>query len=172
MRIYLIGFMGAGKTRLGKKLSKLMNYPFYDLDDLIIQESGCSIKEVFEQFGEKYFRKLEQKVLHQTLKYENAIISTGGGAPCFFDNIEWIKNNGTSIYLDVEKNILVDRLWRGREKRPLLNGLQKSELLPFIKSKIDEREKYYLQASIHYKIQIEDQNSAEELSAYLNPIGK
>lgn len=167
MRIYLLGFMGSGKTRLGKELAQLMHFSFIDLDQLIVKQEGRSINQIFETEGEAYFRILEKETLHKTSLYKDTIISTGGGTPCFYDNINWINAHGTSIFLDVNHEILCDRLWRGRQKRPLIKKLSRTELNPFIEEKILARLAFYTQAHVHYKILIEDQKSAAELSSFL-----
>ena len=167
MRIYLLGFMGAGKTRLGKELAQLMDYSFIDLDQLIVEQEGRSISQIFETEGEIYFRTVEKESLHKTSLYKNTIISTGGGTPCFYDNINWINTHGTSIFLDVDHEILCDRLWRGRHKRPLIKKLSRAELSPFIEEKMLARLAFYTQAHVHYKILVEDQKSAAELSSFL-----
>ncbi len=168
MRIYLLGFMGAGKTRLGKELAQLMGYSFLDLDQVLVEKAGLSINEVFSQFGEEYFRNLEREALHDSKDHEDVIISTGGGTPCFFDNLEWINNHGLSIYLDVEHQILTNRLWKGRHGRPLLKNLSKNELSSFVEAKNTERKTFYNKAAIHYQVLIEDQKSAEELFQLFN----
>ena len=167
MRIYLIGFMGAGKTRLGKELAQLMGFSFIDLDQLIVEQQGQSISRIFETKGEAYFRALEKETLLKTSLYKDTIISTGGGTPCFYDNMNWINTAGTSIFLDVDHKILCERLWRGRHKRPLIKKLSQAELNAFVEEKMLARLAFYTQAHVHYKILIEDQKSAAELSSFL-----
>lgn len=167
MRIYLLGFMGAGKTRLGKKLAQLMGFSFIDLDELIVEQEGQSIIHIFENYGETYFRQLEKAILHQTTQYKNTIISTGGGTPCFYDNINWLNQHGVSVFLDVDEAVLCDRLWKGKNKRPLIKKLTKEELTLFVRKKTYDRLPFYKQAHVHYKVLVEDQKSAAELYSFL-----
>jgi len=117
MKIFLIGFMGSGKTTLGRKLASRMGYEFIDLDHKLEQQVELSIAEYFQLFGEDAFRQLESQVLKKTLYPDNAIISTGGGLPCFFDNMDWMKANGKSVYIKLNPKTLADRLETGKEER-------------------------------------------------------
>jgi len=148
MKIFLIGFMGSGKTTLGRKLASRLGYEFIDLDHKLEQQVELSIAEYFQIFGEDAFRKLESEVLKKTLYPDNAIISTGGGLPCYFDNMGWMKANGKSIYIKLSPKTLADRLERGKEERPLLQDKHGDALVDFIEQKLGEREKFYSQASI------------------------
>lgn len=148
MKIFLIGFMGSGKTTLGRKLASRMGYEFIDLDHKLEQQVELSIAEYFQLFGEDAFRELESEVLKKTLYPDNAIISTGGGLPCYFDNMDWMKTNGKSVYIKLSPKILADRLEAGKEERPLLQDKHGDALIDFIEQKLDEREKFYSQASI------------------------
>jgi shikimate kinase len=148
MKIFLIGFMGSGKTTLGRKLAARMNYEFIDLDHKLEQQVELSIAEYFSFFGEDSFRKLEKDVLQKTTYPENAIISTGGGLPCYFDNMDWMKANGKVVYLNLSPKTLADRLEAGKEERPLLQDKHGEALVAFIEQKLEEREKYYSQANI------------------------
>ncbi|HEY9002212.1 MAG TPA: shikimate kinase [Mucilaginibacter sp.] len=148
MKIFLIGFMGSGKTTLGRKLASRMGYEFIDLDHKLEQQVELSIAEYFQLFGEDAFRQLESEVLKKTLYPDNAIISTGGGLPCYFDNMDWMKANGKSVYIKLNPKTLADRLEAGKEERPLLQDKHGDALVEFIEQKLDEREKFYSQASI------------------------
>jgi shikimate kinase len=148
MKIFLIGFMGSGKTTLGRKLAARMNYEFIDLDHKLEQQVELSIAEYFSFFGEDSFRKLEREVLRKTVYPENVIISTGGGLPCFFDNMDWMKANGKVVYLSLSPKTLADRLEAGKEDRPLLQDKHGEALVAFIEQKLGEREKFYSQANI------------------------
>jgi len=148
MKIFLIGFMGSGKTTLGRKLASRLGYEFIDLDHKLEQQVELSIAEYFQIFGEDAFRKLESEVLKKTLYPDNAIISTGGGLPCYFDNMGWMKANGKSIYIKLSPKTLADRLETGKEERPLLQDKHGDALVDFIEQKLGEREKFYSQASI------------------------
>ena len=155
MRIFLIGFMGSDKSYTGKKLAKLLNYPFIDLDDWIEEQAQKSIRTIFEEEGEKAFRQKEKAALHNMERFTKTVIATGGGAPCFFDNIDWMNKHGLTIYLNTPTSILVQRLQGEKEHRPLVRQVQ--DLKAFIEKKIQERDKYYQQASIIY-----DQTSLNE----------
>lgn len=146
--IFLIGFMGSGKTTLGRKLAARLNYPFYDLDHLLEEQAGMSITEYFSSFGETAFRLAESEVLKTTAYPENAVISTGGGLPCFFDNMDWMKAKGTTLYIKLSPKTLASRLEHGKEARPLLRDKHGDELVAFIGEKLAERENFYLQAQI------------------------
>lgn len=148
MKIFLTGFMGSGKTTLGRKLAARMNYEFIDLDHKLEQQVELSIAEYFTLFGEDSFRKLEAEVLRKTPYPENAIISTGGGLPCFFDNMEWMKANGKVVYIKLSPKTLADRLETGKEERPLLQDKHGDALVEFIENKLAEREPFYAQANI------------------------
>jgi shikimate kinase len=166
--IYLTGFMGAGKSRIGRDLANYLNCPFIDLDAEIVKMAGTSIKNIFEQQGEAYFRLLERRSLHDTQFFPTAIIATGGGIPCFFNNMNWINQHGIAIFLDATPDVLVQRLWKGRDKRPLIMSLGRDQLPIYIHRKLAERRPYYEQASVHFTINDPLQNSATELYQQLN----
>ncbi len=146
MRVYLIGFMGSGKTTFGKRLAKQLGYTFVDTDKLIETQEGMTIPDIFALSGEAHFRALEQTVLHQTAHQTNAVIACGGGTPCFFDNIAWMRANGVVVYLKVPEKELFKRLQQASVKRPLLAGLDDAQLTAFIRDKTAERAAYYEQA--------------------------
>ena len=149
--IFLVGFMGSGKTTWGKKIANALQLPFVDLDHEIVENIGMSIPEYFKAHGEDNFRKLEQEYL-QKQSGRIAVISTGGGTPCFFDNMDWINNNGLSLYLYHTSKSLWSRLSQSDvNKRPVLKGLSGEELFDFIDSKLKERESYYNQAHIKFE---------------------
>jgi Shikimate kinase len=146
--IFLIGYMGSGKTTLGKKLANRLELPFVDTDEEIVKQIGMSITEYFGQHGEDAFRALEREQLRKFAD-SAAVISTGGGAPCFFDNMEWIKTNGYAVYLQMSAKALFDRLSQSKlHKRPILIGKSPDELRVFIEEKLTEREPYYTQAHL------------------------
>lgn len=147
--IFLIGFMGSGKTTLGKKLANHLHLKFVDLDLLIVQRIGMSIPAYFEQYGEQKFRELESQLLKEQ-GGQSAVISTGGGSPCFFDNMQWILQNGITLYLHLPPKALHSRLQQSNiATRPALKGLRDEALLQFIEEKLNEREPFYKQAHIH-----------------------
>jgi shikimate kinase len=148
MKIFLIGFMGSGKTTLGRKLAAKMGYEFIDLDHKLEQQVELSIAEYFSFFGETAFRKKESEVLKKTIYPENAIVSTGGGLPCYFDNMDWMNAHGKTVYIKLSPKTLADRLESGKEERPLLQEKHGDELIVFIEQKLAERQNFYSQANI------------------------
>lgn len=154
--IFLIGFMGSGKSFLGKELAKSLSIDFIDLDHSFVEQNGLSINEFFEQFGETAFREQESILLKNTDIKKKQVVSTGGGTPCFFDNMEWMNFNGTTIFLNASADLLVQRLDKEKMHRPLLKSLSYSQLGEFIEKKIEERLAFYNQAK--YIINFEQNN--------------
>ena len=146
--IFLIGFMGSGKTYWGKIWAQKKGFDFYDLDEIIEQSEKKSIAEIFEKAGEEYFRKIETVALHQFSKIENAVISCGGGAACFNDNMAWMNEHGITVYLTATPQYILARVKEEKDKRPLINKLNEAELLFFVEQKLKERESFYNQAKI------------------------
>lgn len=147
MRIFLIGYMGAGKSYWAGKLAAYYNTPFTDIDDEMIKYEGLSIAAIFDSKGEAYFRKLERAILQQIISTkEKKIIACGGGTPCFYDNMKKMKSVGITIWLNTTTNILLQRLQLERAKRPLLQHIDKIE--DFIEKQLQERKTYYTQADI------------------------
>lgn len=161
LRILLIGYMGAGKTTIGKALSDEMNIPFYDLDWYIEARMHRSIKQLFEEKGEEGFRKTEQAMLHEVAENENVIIACGGGTPCFFDNMDYMNRQGTTVYLKALPEVLYAHLKMGKTIRPLLLGKTEEEIGQLIVRQVAERESYYLKAK--YVLNINLLNSAEKI---------
>ena len=138
--------MGCGKTTLAKKLSARLGYQLVDLDHEIEHKLGQTVASFFAQYGEDAFRKLESEVL-KTLNYDqNTIIATGGGTPCFFDNMDWMNANGHTIYIEMTPPALAARLQGGKSTRPLLKDLNSQEIQAYIEQKLSEREVHYLKA--------------------------
>lgn len=146
MKIFLMGMMGSGKTYWAKKLSEYYQIPYIDLDHTIEQLNKCSINTLFEKKGETYFRAQEQIALHQTANTNNLIIATGGGTPCFHDNIQWMNQQGITIFLNEEIEVLVERLMHEKEHRPLIKYFNKKELADFLIQKVADRKPFYEQA--------------------------
>jgi shikimate kinase len=153
MLIFLIGFMGAGKTTAGKRLSKTLGMDFVDLDLKIEEETGQTIPELIAS-GELIMRKHESAVLKKTGNLTNAIIATGGGTPCFNDNMTWMNRHGITIYLRMSAGSLYRRLLHSKTERPLLAGKNPEQLKAFIEKTLAEREKFYLKAK--YTVKGED----------------
>jgi shikimate kinase len=149
MRIFLIGFMGSGKTHWGTRMSEKLQVPFYDLDAVIVNNEGMSISEIFSLKGEEYFRYMEKQTLEDLVtREENFVLSAGGGTPCFFNNIEFMKRNGKVLWLNTSLEILNQRLLREKISRPLLRGITEAGLRAYIIRKLSERKMYYEQADL------------------------
>lgn len=149
MRIFLIGFMGCGKSTIGKKLARKISHNFVDLDRYIEAKLFKTIPEIFKEKGEDEFRRLEKKYLEEISAFENIVISVGGGTPCFYNNLEVMKNAGTVVYLKLEHKALVNRLKNSkRYDRPLLENLTLEELDVFVKDRMKDREQFYEKAHI------------------------
>ena len=146
MRVFLVGYMGSGKTGTGKELAAKAGYPFLDIDEMIEERYRISVLDFFDKYGEETFRKIERSILLETLDIPDIIIATGGGTPCFFDNMEIIRQNGTCIYLRMEPDELIARLAGIRKKRPLLKDKSREELDSYIRSQLSEREFFYRRA--------------------------
>lgn len=148
IRIFLIGFMGSGKTHWGKIWAQESGLAFYDLDEVIEKENGKTIAAIFEQAGEDHFRKIETVALQAFAGTENCIIACGGGTACFNDNMPWMNEHGTTVYLSATPQYIFDRVLDDKEKRPLIKKHNEAELLFFIEQKLKEREPFYKQAKI------------------------
>lgn len=149
-RIFLVGYMGVGKTTVGKRLAKSLKLSFIDLDAHIQSKYRKTIAELFAEKGENTFRELERKSLLELISFENVVISTGGGAPCFFDNMDIMNAAGITIYIQAEPSELASRLRASKNVRPLVSDKSPDELLPFITQHLAQRECYYKKAHIVY----------------------
>ena len=145
--IFLVGFMGCGKTSWGRKLAAGLGYEFIDLDHALEAKAGSTIAEYFTSHGEDAFRKLESEILKTTGYAENTIVSTGGGLPCFFDNMDWMNSQGKTLYIQLSPKALGNRLENAKTPRPVLQGKKGDDLVEFIEHKLAEREGFYLQAT-------------------------
>jgi shikimate kinase len=147
--VFLTGFMGSGKTTLGKKLGRIMNYPFIDLDDYIMTKEGKTITQIFEESGELAFRNLEALCLEKVLeKEEPSVIALGGGTICFGTNLAKVRHAGLLIYIELPAATLASRLGQGKTPRPLLKGIHESEMQRAIEALLQQRKKFYTQAHI------------------------
>ena len=153
-RIILIGYMGAGKTTVGKALSKELNIPFYDLDWYIESRRRKTVPQLFAEVGEAGFREIERSMLHEVAEFEDVIISCGGGTPCFFDNMAYMNQQGQVVYLQASPEVLHGHLLMGKTERPLLKNKSKEELLDFIKVQLKQREPYYTQAQFTLNVDL------------------
>lgn len=146
--IYLIGFMGSGKSTAGRELARLLGWSFTDLDTEVEKREGKTIREIFDQEGEDYFRNLETKVLRDLNTHTNSVISTGGGTPCHSDNMDFMLENGLTIYLKMTPSELRERLAHTTGERPLIKDMDQVQLLSFIEEKLAVRGKWYERSEI------------------------
>lgn len=146
IRIIIIGYMGAGKTTVGKALSKELGIPFYDLDWYIESRMRKTVKQIFDEKGEEGFRKIEYNMLHEVAEFENIILSCGGGTPCFFDNMDYLNQQGETVYLKATPEVLYGHLKIGKSVRPLLLNKTPEEVQVFIKEQLVYREPFYEKA--------------------------
>lgn len=147
-RIYLIGFMGSGKTTYGKRIARMMDYEFLDLDHWIEEKEKLSVSEIFSRHGENYFRKCETEAIIRTKELEKYVISTGGGAPCYNKNMDLLKKLGLTVYLKLSPKALMSRLIVSHRERPLMAGKSEEEMLHTIESMLEDREPIYNQAEM------------------------
>ncbi len=160
--IVLVGLPGSGKSTLGQLLAQQLGLPFIDLDAVIETEAGSSIAQLFAQKGEPYFRELESALLKKVLQGPvPVVLATGGGAPCFYDNMAYIRMHTRSVYLNVPWPLLAQRLAKQPGKRPLLQGLTAADFTDALKEKFGWRIPYYQQAQLH--LQIAEEQSVEYL---------
>lgn len=160
--IFLVGFMGCGKSFVGKHLATQLNMQFVDIDQIIENTEGVSISQIFAEKGESFFRNLEHQTLRRYTDMQNFCIATGGGAPCFHNNMALMNEHGITIYLKTSPFLILERLQMAGEleKRPLLRGKTSDEILTFIQDKIQERSRFYEEAQIIIE---QKNNNIEEL---------
>ena len=145
-RIFLIGYMGAGKTTLGKAFAREMNLSFVDQDWYIEERFHKTVQEIFAERGEQGFRELERQMLHEIAEFEDVVISTGGGAPCFYDNMDFMNLKGDTVFLNVTPEVLFSRLKMASQNRPILRGKSNEELKAFIAKTLEKRAPFYSKA--------------------------
>lgn len=149
MKIFLIGFMGSGKSHWGRLLSGKLNLSFFDLDEEITLNQGKSINELFEERTEEHFRLLEKEVLHfVTESHDSFVMACGGGAPCFFNNIEYMNRSGTTVWLNPPFETLLERLTKEKANRPLIKDVPDKKIRNVIFKKLSDRKIYYEQANV------------------------
>lgn len=148
MRIYLVGFMGTGKSTLGQRVALSLQVPYLDTDHIAEAQSGMSIAELLDTLGEAYFRHLEADILRQTTVYPRSINATGGGLPCFADNMSWMNQNGITLYLQWPDEILLPHLLKIRTTKPLLAALSESDARLKINDLLQKRKPVYEMAAI------------------------
>lgn len=167
-RIIIIGYMGAGKTTVGKALAKTLGMPFYDLDWYIEGRMRKTVPQIFAERGEEGFRKIEQYMLHEVAEFEDVVVSCGGGTPCFFDNMDYMNTCGETVFLNASPEALKAHLLMGKTQRPLIQGKSPEELLDFIKDSLQKRLPYYKKAK--HTLSIDVINTNEDITHYVNQI--
>ena len=171
MRIFLIGYMGAGKTTLGKSLARRMNLNYIDTDHFIENRYRKRVSDIFAAEGEERFRELEHRVLLEISEFEDVVISTGGGLPCFHDNMAIMNNSGVTVYLDVPVEELAERLEVSKNVRPVLKKRSGSELVDFIKDNLTARLLFYEQSQIRlFAGKMNTKNDVESLAKELESL--
>lgn len=146
MKIFLVGFMGVGKSYWGKLWAQQLGMDFYDLDETIEQQEQKSISDIFKKNGEDIFRQIETEVLTSFADKDNFIMACGGGTACFNRNMDWMNKHGLTIYLSANAKEIYKRVYNEKQKRPLIKNTMDNELLEVITIKLLEREQFYLQA--------------------------
>lgn len=168
MRIYLIGYMGSGKSTIGSGLAPLLKMEFIDLDRYIENRWHKSIPLIFEENGEEGFRKIEQKALLEVSEFEDVVVATGGGAPCFFNNMELMNETGITIYLNSDIETLTARLTKSQNQRPLIKKKSKEELQIFISEALKQRAQFYERSKIIVKAN--DNLTPDDIIKKLKPL--
>lgn len=148
MIVFLVGYMGCGKSTLGRQMAQDMGCEFFDTDEMVEKEEGSAISDIFARKGEDAFRMMERKAIKSLEGRENAVVSTGGGLPCFGDNMAFLNKIGFTVYIDVPVNTLIDRIARTGSKRPLLAQKSGQELDAYVRESVLAREPFYKQAKM------------------------
>jgi shikimate kinase len=151
MKLFLIGMMGSGKSHWAQRLADESNIDWMDLDAEIEKETSLTIKEIFETEGEAFFRNKERDALHNLSSFQNIIVATGGGTPCFHNNMQWMNENGNTVWIDESIEVLAKRLEPEKAHRPLIKNLSDDELQNFLSNKLKEREPFYSQAKFRLR---------------------
>lgn len=145
-RIILVGYMGSGKTTVGRQLAMALGLSFYDLDWYIEMRYHRTVAQLFAERGEEGFRELERNMLHEVAEFENVVLSCGGGTPCFFDNMDYINSMAETIFLKADPEVLAMHLRMGKVERPLIKGKTGEELVQYIQESLQHREPFYSKA--------------------------
>ena len=150
-RIYIVGYMGAGKTTAARRLAQRMGWEVVDTDALFEEKYKISVNDFFNKYDEPLYRKLESEVLKATESLDHVVVSTGGGTACFFDNMDWMNQHGLTVFLRISPQAAVDRVIHSRHKRPLVEGKSEEELTEFVNQHYASRLPFYEQANIIVK---------------------
>ena len=167
-RIILVGYMGSGKTTVGKALSKVTGMMFYDLDWYIESRMRKSVAQIFAERGEEGFRKIEHNMLHEVAEFEDVIISCGGGTPCFFDNMDYLNQQGDVVYLKATPEVLYKHLLMAKVERPLLKNKTPEELIAYITAHLQEREPFYSKA--HHTLDVSLMDNYDKINISVTKI--
>ncbi len=143
MIVYLIGFMGSGKATYGKRLAEALDFDFKDTDSIIEEQEGTEVTEIFKNKGEDYFRTIEAKILTEISQEKNTIIATGGGMPCWGNNLEFMNQTGLTIYLKAGLGCVMKNLLKEKERRPMIANIDPTVLADYIHEKLEERKPCY-----------------------------
>lgn len=166
---FLIGYMGAGKSTVGKQLAAKLKFDFVDLDKMIEETYQQTITEIFATKGEAEFRSMEHYMLKNLITKNRLIISCGGGTPCYYENMELMNRNGITIYLKMSTDTLISRLLPSKQQRPLIANKSEEELRTFVSTQLEKREDIYHRA--HYVVKGKDLNVTELASFIKEQIG-
>lgn len=150
-RIYLVGYMGAGKTTAAKRIANRLGWEVADTDTLFEEKYKISVDDFFQKYDEQLYRKLESEILKSTENLANTVVSTGGGTACYFDNMEWMNRHGLTVFMRISPKAAVDRVLHSRHKRPLVRGKTEAELTEFVEQHYASRLPFYEQAQITVK---------------------
>ena len=167
-RIILIGYMGAGKTTVGRQLGMALGIPFYDLDWYIEERYHRKVAAIFAEDGEEFFRDLEKRMLHEVAEFENIVLACGGGTPCFYDNMAYMNSVGETFFMKASPNTILEHLKVSKGKRPLLEGKSREELEAYIISQLAYREPFYEQAK--HIIDVNPLDSFDKIQSISNQI--
>ena len=150
--IFLIGYMGSGKSSLGRQLAQEMGRDFIDLDKYIETRFHATVKQIFDERGEEGFRHIERNMIHEVAEFQDVVVACGGETPCYYDNMDFMLSHGLTIYLDIQPEILALRLALpgSRTKRPLIAGKSDKELLDFVREGLQKRLPHYTRAEISF----------------------
>lgn len=168
-RIYIIGYMGAGKSGVAKRLAARMGWQSIDTDTLFEEKFRITIYDFFAKYGQDLFRKLEADILRSTANLDKVIVATGGGTPCFFDNMQWMNDNGLTVFLSMSPKSAAVRLSQSKKKRPLTKDLSGDDLVRFVERQYEQRMPFYTEAQMTFKAEDCDvEGIAKNISDALN----
>ena len=168
IRIIIVGYMGAGKTTVGKALAKTLGLEFYDLDWYIESRMRKTVSQIFAEKGEEGFRKIEHNMLHEVAEFENVVISCGGGTPCFYDNMDYLNQQGQVVYLKASPHVLLKHLKMGKTERPLIKGKSEEELHEYICQQLQITDPFYSKAQ--YILNVDLMDNYEKIKISVNKI--